>query len=421
MIDVAGTHRVRVPDAGDAIKIPENLPQSAGTYEGYDKNWSYTNKTLYEMWVSQGKPASDSHWAYLEVGGQKRYIVALAPVYGLTGDYVDIWLTYNGKSEVYPCIIGDGKDVWVDTPYTFNGVAYGHESNGKCNIIEVCSELSADSSNWSALSPLLNKLTGVTQIANGGSILEHPDGPVGLEGPYTYEDGSISGEGNDADNEADTFQGSINMFIRNLWDSMETEFENGLNSRNDTSVLYDIKNLSSSNSNSNPSTSVSGFVQYYQGDYADVSYGSSNIANCGCGPTAFAMVASTILKKQITPADAISWCGNTYYVFPDKGTSWAYFPAAKNHFNLPGTMTTTSSIDEVADALKSGALVISSQSAGLFTSGGHFIVLAGIDSNDGITVKDPNKRNAIDKGYNTRKFSKAEINEAAMNYWIFRF
>ena len=414
-----GVERVKVPEAGDAIKIPANLPQSAATYEGYDRSdWSYTNKTLYDMWVSQGKPASDSHWAYLEVGGKPRYIVALAPVYGLTGDYVDIWITNNGKSEVYPCIIGDGKDIWVDAAYTFNGVAYGHESGGKCNIIEVCSELSGASSNWSAISPLLDKLTGVTQIANGGSILEHPDGPVGLEGPYKYEDGTSSGEDLDVDDESSTFQGAINMFTRNLWDSMEVAFENGLRNRNDSSVLYDIKNLKGSNLNS--SSSVSGFVQYYQTDYSDVSYGSSNIANCGCGPTSFAMVASTILKRQITPADAVSWCGNSYYVW-GAGTSWDYFAAAMNHFNVPATMTTTTSIDEVAAALGSGALVISSQSEGIFTSGGHFIVLAGIDANGGITVKDPNKNNAINKGYNTRKFTKTEINQSAQNYWIFRY
>lgn len=183
-------------------------------------------------------------------------------------------------------------------------------------------------------------------------------------------------------------------------------------------VLYDIKNLNTNKSSKN--VSVSGFVQYYQGDYSDVAYGSSNIGNCGCGPTAFAMVASTILHKQITPADAVSWCGNTYYVWGE-GTSWSYFQAAKEHFGVPGTMKETNSIDEVVNALKSGALVISSQGPGLFTAHGHFIVLAGIEGDNGIIVKDPNKNNAINKGYNDRKFTKSEINAAAQNYWIFSY
>ena len=70
-------------------------------------------------------------------------------------------------------------------------------------------------------------------------------------------------------------------------------------------------------------------------------------------------------------------------------------------------------------ALKQGKYVISSQAPGLFTSGGHFIVLSGIDSSGNITVKDPNKNNAVTKGYNNRTFTSSEINQAAKGYWIF--
>ena len=416
-----GTHTIKVPEAGDAVRVPAEVEQSYGTYEGYDRSdWSYTNKTIYEKWVEQGKPASDSHWAYLNINGKPRDLVAVVPTFGQTGDYIDIDLTCDGKSVTYPCIIADSKDIWVDSAYSYNGVVYGHTSNGKCNIIEVCSELSADSSNWSSLAPLLNKLTGVTQIANGGSMLDHPDGPVGLNGNYNYEDGTSSKDASaDGDDEAESFNGAIAMIVRDAWDSISATFENNIRDRNDTSVLYDIKNLSR-DGGSTGSKSVSGFVQYYQGDYSDVSYGDSNIGKCGCGPTAFAMVASTISKTEITPKDAVAWCGNSYYV-SGAGTSWSYFAAAKEHFKLNCTLKETTSIDEVAEALKSGALVISSQSAGLFTSGGHFIVLAGIDSSGGITVRDPNKNNAVNKGYNDRKFTKSEINQAAKNYWIFTY
>ena len=54
---------------------------------------------------------------------------------------------------------------------------------------------------------------------------------------------------------------------------------------------------------------------YLQTDYANVPYGSSNIAACGCGPTSFAMVASYLTGTTITPADAVAWCGNSYYVW----------------------------------------------------------------------------------------------------------
>ena len=414
-----GKHAIRVPEAGDAVKVPAEMEQSAATYEGYDRSdWGYTNKTIYDMWIEQGKPASDSHWAYLNVGGQPRYFVAVVPTFGQTGDYIDIELTYNGKSVTYPCIIADSKDIWVDSAYEYNGVVYGHESGGKCNIIEVCSELSGSSSNFSAIGPLLNKLTGVTQIANGGSILENPDGPVGLDGNYNYEDGSSSGGNAGSDDDASTFNGAMAMIARNLMDAISTAFENNANNRNDSTVSYDIKNLGRDNNDT--SKSISGFVQYYQGDYSDVSYGDSNIGSCGCGPTAFAMVSSTISKTKITPKDAVEWCGNTYYVL-GVGTSWDYFAAAKEHFNLNCTLSETTDINEVASALKSGALVISSQSAGIFTTGGHFIVLSGIDANGGIIVKDPNKNNAVNRGYNDKRFTKDEINASARNYWIFTY
>ena len=160
------------------------------------------------------------------------------------------------------------------------------------------------------------------------------------------------------------------------------------------------------------------FVQYYQGDYASVPYGSSNLAKSGCGPTSFAMIASTLTGKTITPADAIAWCGNSYYI-SGSGTSWSYFAAAASHFGLGVTVNQTSSINDVITALKQGKYVISSQAPGLFTSGGHFIVLSGIDSSGNITVKDPNKNNAVTKGYNNRTFTSSEINQAAKGYWIF--
>ena len=161
-------------------------------------------------------------------------------------------------------------------------------------------------------------------------------------------------------------------------------------------------------------------VQYYQTEepYASYPYGDSNIKECGCGPTSFAMVASQISGKQITPIDAVSWCGNSYYM-AGVGTYHSYFQAAADHFELNVTIRQTSNINEVVSALKSGKLVISSQGPGLFTNGGHFIVLYKIDEQGNIYVKDPNGYNAINRGYNTRPFTQTEIDQAAGTYFIF--
>ena len=101
------------------------------------------------------------------------------------------------------------------------------------------------------------------------------------------------------------------------------------------------------------------------------------------------------------------------------GTNWSYFGAAKSHFKLNCKIIETKNINEVVNALKNGNLVISSQHKGIFTTDGHFIVLAGINSNEEIYVKDPSKKNAVKRGYNNRAFTKKEIEASRSNYWIF--
>ena len=70
---------------------------------------------------------------------------------------------------------------------------------------------------------------------------------------------------------------------------------------------------------------------YIQTEYGNIPYGTGSIADCGCGPTAFAMVASYLTGSSITPVDAVAWCGNSYYK-AGEGTYWSYFQAAASHF-----------------------------------------------------------------------------------------
>lgn len=168
----------------------------------------------------------------------------------------------------------------------------------------------------------------------------------------------------------------------------------------------------------NASSITAGGTVYYQTDYSEP-YGNGTIADTGCGPTCFAMVASDYLGRQVTPVDAISWCGNAYYV-SGVGTSWSYFAAAASHFNLPCTVVDLgNNINAAVDQLRNGNLVISSQGPGIFTSGGHFILLSSVDANGGIKVRDPNKNNAVNKGYENRTFTASEINASGKNYWAF--
>jgi len=153
--------------------------------------------------------------------------------------------------------------------------------------------------------------------------------------------------------------------------------------------------------------------RYYDQTQYSYPYGDDTIAGSGCGPTCFAMVASTITGKEITPINAVEWCGNDYYVY-GVGTMWSYFEAASNRFGVKYGGQTYSQEEAIA-AMKKGKYVISSHGPGRFTSGGHFIVLAGLDANGKIIVFDPNGWNK----YIGTSFTPAEIAESATSYWIF--
>ena len=157
----------------------------------------------------------------------------------------------------------------------------------------------------------------------------------------------------------------------------------------------------------------------YQGDYASVSLCGGNIASNGCGWTSAAMITSYITGKTITPADIASWSNNSSFCTSTGGMSWSLPQAVAKHYGLQDVIQTTD-INLVVTALKNNQPVMSSQGKGLFTKGGHLIVLRGIDSEGKIYVNDPNRRNSITNGYLNRGFSTSEINSANKMYFIFQ-
>lgn len=159
---------------------------------------------------------------------------------------------------------------------------------------------------------------------------------------------------------------------------------------------------------------------YYQQDYKDVSLKpgtSKTVSSSGCGFTSCAMIVSYLLDKKITPREFVGDWSRKYYVY-NQGMSWGLPQAAATHYGLGNVEATTSS-SRMVEALRNNQPVMSSQAAGLFTSGGHLIVLRGITADGKILVNDPNRGNAVGKNYNSRKFSVAEIQASNKRYFIF--
>lgn len=138
--------------------------------------------------------------------------------------------------------------------------------------------------------------------------------------------------------------------------------------------------------------------------------GSSMAAN-GCGIVSTTMVIQYLTGKKVSVQTVATWADNNGH-FNGIGSNGTLFPAAAKKWKV-GTTKTTKNLNTVIKALQNGRPVISYQGAGLFTSGGHFIVLTGVDSKGKIHVNDPN-------GFHTRTvYTKKEVNQSNIAYYIF--
>ena len=249
--------------AGTKVVLPDESEvkqYGCATYEQEDISWRKYSKQLEvnKLWVAGGKLADENNWAYIKTpDGVNRYLVAVTPLFGNAGDYLDIH-TKDGKT--IPCVMGDAKGndsgYGVIGWYMYKGQPIGHKyDNGTCCVLEILLK----DYNKIPSQDFLNSLNPVEWIQNGGSCL-NGGMPVGLNNTYNFGSGGGSDD-TDGDDESETFLGALNMFFRNLWDSSATSFENSVSGRSDTTVLYDIKNLSTgSGSSSNSSSNASGIT-----------------------------------------------------------------------------------------------------------------------------------------------------------------
>ena len=127
------------------------------------------------------------------------------------------------------------------------------------------------------------------------------------------------------------------------------------------------------------SDGVTPVVYYNQLDerYASQPYGTDNIGGYGCGPTAMAIVVSSLTDDMVDPIKMAHWSYENGYWCKSSGSYHAWIPAAAEEWGLPVSGCTTSEPQRILDALAEGKLVVAIMSEGHFTSSGHFIVLRG--------------------------------------------
>lgn len=143
-----------------------------------------------------------------------------------------------------------------------------------------------------------------------------------------------------------------------------------------------------------------GLTYYSQADsrWATKLYTSTNnktqtMKSSACGPTCSAMVVSSA-KGAILPTTLARLSVDNGYRTANSGTAWAFYPFIADYFGFK-EYHKTSDFNKAMDYLKqknaigtSKYYIICSCGSGLFTSSGHYIVLASLDGNT-IQVMDP--------------------------------
>lgn len=123
--------------------------------------------------------------------------------------------------------------------------------------------------------------------------------------------------------------------------------------------------------------------RYHQ--YSSIGDSSQTIGTSGCGPTSAAMVV-TAIKGTITPPEMGDLFVQYGYRSANNGTYWSAFRWVADVFDIG--YQECSSLDTAVDLVKNNNYVICSVGNGLFTTGGHFIVIVGIDG-DTLKIYDP--------------------------------
>ena len=138
----------------------------------------------------------------------------------------------------------------------------------------------------------------------------------------------------------------------------------------------------------------------YQRDpaWSNGTYAGDSFGTTGCGPTCLSMVYVALTgKTDMTPADMGAFSERLGCATPE-GTAWTFMTDGAAELGLVAEEVPADEAS-VRRALLSGSPVVCSVGPGDFTSTGHFIVLAGIDEQGRLLVRDPNSPERTGKAW----------------------
>lgn len=147
----------------------------------------------------------------------------------------------------------------------------------------------------------------------------------------------------------------------------------------------------------------------------------NTIQNSGCGLTAFAMIASYLEGKEITPPDVYAKTNIIWYQGNQTGDAakeYGFEAVNVTEKELSNGVTNSQIIAAINKYLNDGYLIqlsgtIPSGSNGVFSDQGHYIVLYGKDSKGDWLMADPGHRDNNGKAWDPETLVEMGINRAA--------
>ena len=150
-------------------------------------------------------------------------------------------------------------------------------------------------------------------------------------------------------------------------------------------------------------------------------YGKTQtIGYAGCGPTALAIVVSTLTDTGINPKEMADWAYENGYCCEGDGSYRTLIPEGAAHYKLEVEGAGKQDAQKIVDALAAGKLVVAIMGPGHFTTSGHFIVLRGVTEEGKLLVADPVSLSKSRKEWDANiVFSEASNSDAAGGpFWI---
>ena len=120
--------------------------------------------------------------------------------------------------------------------------------------------------------------------------------------------------------------------------------------------------------------------------YTSTNNKSQTMKSSGCGPTSAAMIINSLIGPMMPDVIADIFAEKGFRT-ANNGTNWNAWDWIANNYGI--SMSKTTNIDDAVNCLHRGGMVVVSCGKGLFTTSGHYIVLAEMADDNTIIVHDP--------------------------------